>query len=256
MNTRLLEMLTRANAPTAPTGCEASNRRAARPTNNRTVEVVGLDSALTLRRHFDDCKVPYCTMFFLPDCRWCKEARVEWSRASHRLRGYAWIACNAEADKPRIKQVMGVKTFPHILVNTGHLETRLAADSRDVEAYLAAAGHSRHELVVVENSDGFASTTQTLTDGPTVLLVYANWCHFCTDLKPIFNQAVREASRGSRGVQWCALSHDSPIIQKYKIQSYPTILLVHGTKIRPFHGPRTLETIRQFGKTGLLVQQL
>ena len=74
----------------------------------------------------------------------------------------------------------------------------------------------------------YALTNQAQLDAflqqpvPKVVMVYANWCGFCQQVKP---EAIRVARRTGRLV---LVDGDTPwgasVMQKYRVESFPTFL--------------------------------
>jgi len=80
-----------------------------------------------------------------------------------------------------------------------------------------------------------------------LLLVHMNGCGHCDDLMPKWKQFVAQNKSGikTRAVE---MSKDKSLVKKYKIQGYPTILLLdkNGKKLDTYDGPRTVDGLLDY----------
>lgn len=75
------------------------------------------------------------------------------------------------------------------------------------------------------------------SEGKIVILYYANWCHLCHKVKPIFEELIRE--QPVSGVKF-EMKEDKEVC-KYKINvfGYPTILSIVDGNVSEYNGNRT-----------------
>ena len=80
-----------------------------------------------------------------------------------------------------------------------------------------------------------------------LLLVHMNGCGHCDKLMPKWKQFVAQNKSGikTRAVE---MSKDKSLVKKYKIQGYPTILLLgkNGKKLDTYDGPRTVDGLLDY----------
>ncbi len=71
---------------------------------------------------------------------------------------------------------------------------------------------------------------QTLNK-PIVVNFYVDWCHFCQEFAPVLDKARKQYSlKYSFVFINCDDSKNEPLIRKFKIQGFPTLLLVDKNK--------------------------
>lgn len=102
----------------------------------------------------------------------------------------------------------------------------------------------RSEPTALDLADGRAATAFLRQSGPTVLMVYADWCPHCRSTKPNF---VRAAAASP--AQFALLNGDaaSEFVRSHGIRGYPHIVSVDadgGT--RTYTGDRSVASLVEF----------
>ena len=78
-----------------------------------------------------------------------------------------------------------------------------------------------------------------------MIMVGANWCGFCKQLKPIWRQLYKESSKDSTIAAIDAVKSQE-LVHMLGIAGYPTILIVgNNGKIKEYDGERTLEALKK-----------
>lgn len=89
-----------------------------------------------------------------------------------------------------------------------------------------------------------SSSKQETVKDDTVLIFYAPWCGHCKNSMEDFKAATEES--GGKVMMFNSEDPSSkPLMEKYNINSYPTIMKGSG---EIFNGPRTKENILEFSK--------
>jgi thiol-disulfide isomerase/thioredoxin len=93
-----------------------------------------------------------------------------------------------------------------------------------------------------------------------IILFYVDWCPHCKTAKPIWEQIKSEYSNKTvNGYQVTFTevncTNESPdveaLVEKYKIEGYPTIKLLKGDQVIDFEAKPTVSTLTQFLNTAL-----
>ena len=93
-----------------------------------------------------------------------------------------------------------------------------------------------------------------------IILFYVDWCPHCKTAKPIWEQVKSEYSNktvNGYNVTFTEVNctNESPdveaVIDKYKIEGYPTIKLLKGDQVIDFEAKPTVSTLTQFLNTAL-----
>jgi thiol-disulfide isomerase/thioredoxin len=74
----------------------------------------------------------------------------------------------------------------------------------------------------------------------TITLYHANWCHFCKEFMPVWQQLGTEYA----GIQVRAVEQMEN--NEYKVSGYPTVVLKTATRTITYKGPRTLSALQDF----------
>ena len=80
--------------------------------------------------------------------------------------------------------------------------------------------------------------------GKSLTLYYADWCHFCHEIMPIWNKLGSEY----KGIKIQKFEEKQT---KVKVDGYPTILFRSGKSIEKYNGPRTKAALVNFLKNKL-----
>ena len=93
-----------------------------------------------------------------------------------------------------------------------------------------------------------------------IILFYVDWCPHCKTAKPIWEQVKAEyANKTINGYHVIFTeincTNESPdveaVIEKYRIEGYPTIKLLKGDQVIDFDAKPTVSTLTQFLNTAL-----
>jgi len=103
----------------------------------------------------------------------------------------------------------------------------------------------RHAARVIELSDRFMEVRH---EGVWLVKFYAPWCGHCKKLEPIFNHVAQALHDSPIRVAKVDCTRFTTVAQEYKIQGYPTILLIKGEEVHMYRGDRTAEEIVQYAK--------
>ena len=81
---------------------------------------------------------------------------------------------------------------------------------------------------------------------PELITFTAKWCGHCTKFQPV----IEELQANSKKLNIKVTSYDSEkdklMIDEYKIQGFPTIMLNHNNKLIEYNGRRDKESIVNF----------
>jgi|SaaInlStandDraft_7_1057024.scaffolds.fasta_scaffold54677_3 thiol-disulfide isomerase/thioredoxin len=85
-----------------------------------------------------------------------------------------------------------------------------------------------------------------------ILMCYADWCHNCTELKPIFTKLVRTQPLPS--IQFAMVEEKEQGTSEYKkylegLEGYPTIKVINNGLSSEYRGPRERQSILTYAKT-------
>ena len=120
------------------------------------------------------------------------------------------------------------------------------------------------KFIFPKTIDGFKeqieSDASAEVNDAEIMLFYVDWCPHCKTAKPEWSSAM-EAMDGKviNGfkVQFTEVNctDESPevqeMVEKFKIEGYPTIKLIKGDQVIDFEAKPTKDTITQFLKTAL-----
>ena len=102
------------------------------------------------------------------------------------------------------------------------------------------------------NSDDSGSSNGA-NDSATLYYFYTEWCPHCKKASPIIKQLQDYiASKGGNikgvkiNIEMVDCDKDSKTADKYDVEGYPTIKLVHGSKIIEYEAKPQLDTLKQF----------
>ena len=94
------------------------------------------------------------------------------------------------------------------------------------------------------------------TDVADLYLFYTTWCPHCKTTKPIWQKLKDQV--GDAGVNGVKINFieidcdkDKDTANKFKVEGYPTIKMVHNNQIIEYDAKPNLETLNQFLNTSL-----
>lgn len=85
----------------------------------------------------------------------------------------------------------------------------------------------------------------------SVTLYHAEWCGFCQQFKPVWNQLTKRLNK--KGVLYADYEHgrDRAEVEQAGIRGFPTIKINNGNETYEYKGPRTVEGIlSELGQAG------
>ena len=150
--------------------------------------------------------------------------------------------------KNRLSKVLSNKKFIVVLIVTS--------------IFIAAAIYTYRRYVVprlnpsyVPNKE-FTSGSDEVSDIADLYFFYTEWCPHCKAAKPIWAKLKEEVGDGKiKGVKINFLDIDADknteMADKYKVEGYPTIKLVHGNQIIEYDAKPDKDTLLQFLNTSL-----
>lgn len=90
--------------------------------------------------------------------------------------------------------------------------------------------------------------TEKFSEEKKIIFVYADWCGHCTRFKPEWSKVEQECK--SRNITTTALNVDDEqngeFINKYEINSFPTLIVFKGNQFKKYEGDRTTDQIVNF----------
>ena len=95
-----------------------------------------------------------------------------------------------------------------------------------------------------ETTEPSAQYDSADADG-NVLIFYANWCGYCKASKQEFLDAADEGN-GKIVLVNVDDSDAKPLVQRYNIKGFPTIIKVSGKSFKKYEGERTSKDIVAF----------
>ena len=150
--------------------------------------------------------------------------------------------------KKRLSNALSNKKFIVILIVTS--------------IFIVAAVYTYRRYVVprmkpsyVPNKE-FTSGSNEGSDTADLYFFYTEWCPHCKAAKPIWAKLKEEVGDGKiKGVKINFLDIDADknteMADKYKVEGYPTIKLVHGNQIIEYDAKPDKDTLLQFLNTSL-----
>ncbi len=104
--------------------------------------------------------------------------------------------------------------------------------------YLVSRGQRSYE--------GFA---QSGVRGPEFVMIYADWCHFCQEVKPGFEQLAANSplNIGNQKVYVRLVNGDSEEGKALKVEGYPTFRLYKPDgRMVEYKGGRSIDQYKEF----------
>lgn len=94
--------------------------------------------------------------------------------------------------------------------------------------------------------EGFESVDldEETKSGKQLVLFYADWCGHCKKIKPVWDEAADEINDKDKNKKMLKVNcgggseKEKDIMEKYKIDGYPTIILFKNGKPSPYEGAR------------------
>jgi thiol-disulfide isomerase/thioredoxin len=94
------------------------------------------------------------------------------------------------------------------------------------------------------------------SDVADLYLFYTTWCPHCKTTKPIWEKLKNKV--GNSGVKGVKINFieidcdkDKDTANKFKVEGYPTIKMVHNNQVIEYDAKPNLETLMQFLETSL-----
>jgi thioredoxin-like negative regulator of GroEL len=78
-----------------------------------------------------------------------------------------------------------------------------------------------------------------------IILFKADWCGHCVNFKPTWEKVSKTFSSKFNFLKYDA-DNDTKVFEKYKVDSFPTILIQDGDIVRPYDGDRSVEQLTMF----------
>ena len=105
---------------------------------------------------------------------------------------------------------------------------------------LSKFGNSLKSKLTKTTTKSEESTSLDNLSEDTVLIIYADWCGYCKQLKEVFKKAVQE---GKGKIVMVNSDIHSDYVKNLGVRGFPTIMKVNGDK---HTGERTLSDILHF----------
>ena len=81
---------------------------------------------------------------------------------------------------------------------------------------------------------------------PTMVLFYADWCGYCTKLKPVWEEAATQANTDTNRMIKIDVGGKDPehkdLMKKYQIEGFPTILVFQNGTPVTYKGDRSVDS--------------
>ena len=81
------------------------------------------------------------------------------------------------------------------------------------------------------------------SDKIDIMLFKADWCGHCNNFKPLWHQLQNEFNKKFNFITYDHAA-DQEMIQKMKINGYPTIMFKDGKEVQSYNGPREYEVLQ------------
>jgi thiol-disulfide isomerase/thioredoxin len=91
----------------------------------------------------------------------------------------------------------------------------------------------------LENNNMTGGGNETKVD---VILFKADWCGHCKKFKPVWEQLSKQFESKFNFITYDA-DKDIDMLEKYKVDGFPTILFKDGKHIKPYEGSREYEEL-------------
>ena len=106
--------------------------------------------------------------------------------------------------------------------------------------------------------EGFESSPEDLEDNvsgqESIVLFYADWCGHCKKFMPQWDSLSSSINESNKKVKMMKVNCSKPsenekqaqLMEKYKVQGYPTIIKVKNNQAQEYNGKRTKEDLEKF----------
>jgi len=81
------------------------------------------------------------------------------------------------------------------------------------------------------------------SDNIDIMLFKADWCGYCNNFKPLWNQLQNEFNKKFNFITYDHAT-DQEIIKEMKINEYPTIMFKDGKEVQSYNGPREYDALQ------------
>ncbi len=99
-------------------------------------------------------------------------------------------------------------------------------------------------LLNIDSPEKFKKFEVTKKKEPVLMLYYADWCYFCQQFRPTWNNFVRTTHVNSAEVESSNLSLMNS--SDHHVSSYPTLKLFVKDKVIVFEDDRSINNINKF----------
>ena len=153
-----------------------------------------------------------------------------------------------EAVKARVADLVSNRKFLIVLVCTAVF---IAAAVYVYNTYVSP----KLKPAYVENKE-YINKGDAPSDTADIYFFYTTWCPHCKVALPIwkkFKESIGEKKVKNVKINFAEIDcdKDSATADRFKVEGYPTIKLVHGNKVIEYDAKPQLDTLTQFLNTSL-----
>lgn len=104
----------------------------------------------------------------------------------------------------------------------------------------------------------FVQSDSSITESADLYFFYTNWCPHCKTAKPIMSKLEEYLNTRNNNINGVNINYiavdceeDTETANKFKVEGYPTIKLVNGSKLIEYDAKPDVDTLKQFLESSL-----
>jgi len=187
---------------------------------------------------------------------WCKHSQnfqQTWNNFSEAVKSYNIKAIDVKCDdKANIKlcEKFNINSYPTILILKEGEEIIKYSGPRTVEGLFDAvvnipdnANENESDTINEMHANPHDNTDKTI-----VYNFYTKWCGYSQRFMPIWNtfaNSLKESDNVKAIDIDCELDENKDLVNKYKVEGFPTVIIVKNKLYELYSGPRTVEDLRE-----------
>ena len=174
------------------------------------------------------------TFLFANWCHHCMTFKSEWATLKSKSAEHGIKCVEYEDTDPTMPSDLRnkIQGYPTIIINI------------DDKEYDYNGKRTADSIIEYVNSNKGNAKEEKSANKPKLILYYADWCGYCTQFMPVWNELTTHEKMGN--VDLAKYNHDSKETQSAGIKGYPTLMLYVGNNSFKYVGDRTIDNIIKF----------